>query len=156
MDRAPGELAVADFAAARRADAAGFADREGREVVVQQECFLVGALQRIDELFVFGGAHVATTKACVSPRVNSAEPWVRGNTPTSDTICRTVFTSRPSMRLPVSRMFQRTILASSSLNTAATASLSYFGSAPSGKKCAITFFLTAATASWRSCLRTIE
>ena len=25
---------------------------------------------------------VATTSACVSPRVNSAEPWVRGSTPT--------------------------------------------------------------------------
>jgi len=35
--------------------------------------------------------------------------------------------------LPVSRMFQRTILASSSLNTPAIRSLSYFGSWPSGK-----------------------
>ena len=26
---------------------------------------------------------VAVTSACVSPRVNSAEPWVRGSTPTS-------------------------------------------------------------------------
>jgi polyribonucleotide nucleotidyltransferase len=33
-----------------------------------------------------------------------AEPWVRGSTPTSETIGRTVFTSRPSMREPVSRM----------------------------------------------------
>ena len=33
---------------------------------------------------------VATTSACVSPRVNSAEPWVRGRTPTSATIGRTV------------------------------------------------------------------
>ena len=66
---------------------------------------------------------VATTSACVSPRVNSAEPWVRGSTPTSATIGRTVLRSRPSMRLPVSRMFQRTILASSSLNTPATCSL---------------------------------
>ena len=55
-DRAPGELAVADFASARRADAAGFADRKRREVVVQQEGFLVGALQRVDELLVFAGA----------------------------------------------------------------------------------------------------
>ena len=67
---------------------------------------------------------VATTSAWVSPRVNSAEPWVRGSTPTSATIGRTVLRSRPSMRLLVSRMFQRTILASSSLNTPATASLS--------------------------------
>ena len=63
---------------------------------------------------------VATTIAWVSPRVNSAEPWVRGRMPTSETIWRTVFRSRPSMREPVSRMFQRTILACSSLNTAAT------------------------------------
>jgi hypothetical protein len=41
---------------------------------------------------------VATTSACVSPRVNSAEPWVRGSTPTSETIGRTVERSRPSMR----------------------------------------------------------
>ena len=67
---------------------------------------------------------VATTSAWVSPRVNSAEPCARGSTPTSATIGRTVFRSRPSMRLPVSRMFQRTILASSSLNTPATRSLS--------------------------------
>ncbi len=56
MDRAPGELAVADFAASGRADAAGFADREGREVVMQQERFFVGALQRVDELLVLAGA----------------------------------------------------------------------------------------------------
>ncbi len=33
---------------------------------------------------------VATTSAWVSPRVNSAEPWVRGRMPTSATIGRTV------------------------------------------------------------------
>ena len=44
MDGAPGELAVADLAAAGRAHAAGLADRVGREVVVQQEGLLVGAL----------------------------------------------------------------------------------------------------------------
>ena len=37
------------------------------------------------------------------------------------------------MRLPVSRMFQRTILASSSLNTPATRSLSYLGSGAFGE-----------------------
>ena len=36
-DRAPGELAVADLAPARRAHEARLADRVGREVVVQQE-----------------------------------------------------------------------------------------------------------------------
>ena len=39
-----------------RADAAGLADRERREVVVQQERLLVGALQRVDELLVLAGA----------------------------------------------------------------------------------------------------
>ncbi len=56
MDRPPGELAVADFAAAGRASAAGFAHRIVREVVVQQERLLIGPLQRVDELLVFGGA----------------------------------------------------------------------------------------------------
>ena len=67
---------------------------------------------------------VATTRACVSPRVNRAEPWVRGRTPTSATIGRTVLRSRPSMRMPVSRMFQRTTLASASLNTSPMCCLS--------------------------------
>ena len=53
--RAPGELAVTDVAAARAAEAAGFADRVGREVVVQQERFLVRARQRVDVLFVLAG-----------------------------------------------------------------------------------------------------
>ena len=53
MNSAPGELAVADFTPSRSAEPAGFADREGREVVVQQESLLVGSLQRVDELLVF-------------------------------------------------------------------------------------------------------
>ena len=56
MNGAPGELAVADLAAARPAHAAGLADREGREVVVQQEGLLVGPLQRVDPLLVLAGA----------------------------------------------------------------------------------------------------
>ena len=55
-DRAPGELAVADLAPAGRADAAGLADRERREVVVQHERFLVGPLQGVDPLLVLAGA----------------------------------------------------------------------------------------------------
>src|SRR5271163_4872170 len=43
MDRPPGELAVADFAPAGRAHAAGFADRIWGEVIVEQEPLLVGA-----------------------------------------------------------------------------------------------------------------
>uniref|UniRef100_A0A0N4ZCV4 NAD-specific glutamate dehydrogenase n=1 Tax=Parastrongyloides trichosuri TaxID=131310 RepID=A0A0N4ZCV4_PARTI len=55
-DGAPGQLAVTDFATARRAHAAGFTDRIGREVVVQQEGFFVRTGQGVDELFVFAGA----------------------------------------------------------------------------------------------------
>ena len=51
---------------------------------------------------------VVTTSAWVSPRVNSAEPWARGSTPTWQTIGRTVLVSRPSMRRPVLRMVPRT------------------------------------------------
>ena len=56
MDRAPGELAVADLAALGAAHAAGLADRVGREVVVQQERLLVRPLQRVDPLLVLAGA----------------------------------------------------------------------------------------------------
>ena len=55
-DGAPGELAVADLAAAGRTHAAGLADRVGREVVVQQEALLVGAFQAVDVLLVLAGA----------------------------------------------------------------------------------------------------
>src|SRR5262249_30375473 len=55
-DRPPGELAVADLAAAGRAEPPGLADRERWEIVVQQEGLLVGALQRVDELLVLAGA----------------------------------------------------------------------------------------------------
>src|SRR5918993_169915 len=56
MDGAPGELAMADFAAAGRAHAARLTDGVGWEVVVQQEGFLAGALQLVDELLVLAGA----------------------------------------------------------------------------------------------------
>ena len=44
---------MADFATAGRTHAAGLADAIGREVVMEQEALLVGALQRIDILLVF-------------------------------------------------------------------------------------------------------
>ena len=56
MNRAPGQLAVADFATLGAAHAAGLADRIGREVIVQQEGFLVAALQGVDPLLVLAGA----------------------------------------------------------------------------------------------------
>src|SRR5690606_36934195 len=52
---APCELAVADFAAARGAHAAGFANRIGREVVMEQEALLVHAGQAVDILLVLAG-----------------------------------------------------------------------------------------------------
>jgi hypothetical protein len=52
---------------------------------------------------------VATTSACVSPRVNSAEPWVRGSTLLRISIARTVRVSRPSMRGSPARIWLRTI-----------------------------------------------
>ena len=57
---------------------------------------------------------VATTIACVSPRVNSAEPCVRGSTPVRMVIGRTVRVSRPSMRGSPDRIWLRTIFDSSS------------------------------------------
>src|SRR5574341_157086 len=52
---------------------------------------------------------VTVTSACVSPLVNSAEPWVRGSTPTRTLIGRTVRVSRPSIRGSPSRIWLRTI-----------------------------------------------
>jgi hypothetical protein len=114
---------MADFAAARRTHAARLADRVGREVVVQQEGFLVGAGQRVDVLLVLAGAErgdhdrlrlaAGEQRRTVGARQDADFRFDR----------RTVFRSRPSMREPVSRMFQRTILACRSLNTVATCSL---------------------------------
>ena len=53
---APRQFAVADLAAAGRADAAGLTDRERREVVVQHERFLVRSAERVDPLLVLAGA----------------------------------------------------------------------------------------------------
>src|SRR6185436_4107222 len=52
MDGPPGELAVADLAAARPAQPPGLAHREWREVVMQQEGLLVGPLQGVDPLLI--------------------------------------------------------------------------------------------------------
>ncbi len=56
MDGAPRELAVADLATARPGHASGLADRERREVVMQEERLLVGPLQRVDPLLILAGA----------------------------------------------------------------------------------------------------
>src|SRR5262245_25901579 len=56
MNGAPGELAVADLAPPRPAHAPGLPYREWREVVMQEEGFLVGSLQCIDPLLILAGA----------------------------------------------------------------------------------------------------
>ncbi len=112
---------------------------------MEQEALLVGALERSMYCSSSPVPSVATTSACVSPRVNSAEPWARGRMPTSDRIGRTVFTSRPSMRMPVSRMFQRTTLACRSWN-ASDLVLGELGSPSAGMSAAVDLGFTASTA----------
>src|SRR6185436_6346830 len=56
MNGAPGKLAMADLTAARAAEAAGLADREGREVIVKHEGLFVGAFKRVDILLVLARA----------------------------------------------------------------------------------------------------
>ena len=51
---------------------------------------------------------VGTTMAWVSPRVNRAEPWVRGSTPTWQSMARMSSRPRPSMRLRSRMMVPRT------------------------------------------------
>ena len=56
VNSAPCQLAVTDFAAAGKTRAANFANRIGREVVVQHEAFLAGTFERVDELLVVARA----------------------------------------------------------------------------------------------------
>ena len=56
VDRAPGELAVADLAALGAAKTAGLTDRVGRKVIVQQERLFIRSRQRVDVLLVLAGA----------------------------------------------------------------------------------------------------
>ena len=70
---------------------------------------------------------VVTTSAWVSPRVNSAEPWVRGSTPTLTLIGRTVSASRPSIRGSPFRMRWRTMLLSSLKSCISTCPAGHFG-----------------------------
>src|SRR6185295_10557106 len=103
-----GEPAVADLTSLWRADKPCLANAVRREIVVEHERLAALALERVDDLCV------AATSACVSPRVNTAEPWVRGSTPTCTSILRTVRVSRPSMRGLPAMMRLRTTLFSAS------------------------------------------
>ena len=93
---------------------------------------------------------VATTTACVSPRVNSAEPCVRGRMPVRISIGRTVRVSRPSMRGSPARIWPRTILASMSNSMPSTLTLS--NSTPSAFSAAIVSAYAARVACVRACL----
>jgi hypothetical protein len=63
MNRAPGKLAVTDFAAAGRAHAPGFTDRIRREVVVQHEALFARAFEAVDELLIIAGAERRNTRS---------------------------------------------------------------------------------------------
>src|SRR6266516_2916180 len=90
---------------------------------------------------------VTDTRACVWPRVNSAEPWVRGSTPTSQLIARTVSRSRPSTRSPRVSTCSRMVRYSMSSMTLAT-SLVFSGN--SAASCSWIVALSAASAWVRS------
>ncbi len=93
LQRALGQVAVADLAAAGAAHRAHFTRGERREVVVQHERLrgLAGFVDGVEALHVVGGAERDATSACVCPRVNSAEPCARGSRPVSIVIGRTSF-----------------------------------------------------------------
>ena len=98
---------------ARSAEASDFADRIRREVIVQHEARVGEALQPVDHLLRLPWCRAWwCTIAWVSPRVNRAEPCVRGRKPTIASIGRTVLVSRPSMRRPSLRIAPRTMSAS--------------------------------------------
>src|SRR3546814_7109512 len=59
MQRAPRELAVTDLAASRRTEAADFADRIGREVIMEHEILIRQAIEPVDHLLGFLGAQRA-------------------------------------------------------------------------------------------------
>ena len=69
---------------------------------MQHEVLLVRAFQRIDELLVLAGAQRGHHERLGFAAGEQRLPWARGRMPTSATIGRTVFRSRPSMRCPVS------------------------------------------------------
>ena len=58
------------------------------------------AVHHLDLLLISAVPSVAVTSACVSPRVNSADPWVRGSTPTSIVDRTDLVELRPSSRRP--------------------------------------------------------
>ena len=86
---------------------------------------------------------VVVTSACVSPRVNSAEPWVRGSTPVCTVIVRTVCMSRPSMRGSPSRMRRRTMLYSRRPISSVTLRAPNFGASPEASAATAAFLISS-------------
>ena len=148
---------MADLAAAGRTDAAGFADREGREVVVQQERLFVRSLQSVDELLVFGGA-----ERCDDQRLGLAAGKQRramGARQNAD------FRHDRADGLEVAAIDALAGVEDVPTHDLGFELLEHAGnaqlvivwiSAPSGKKCSITFSFAASTATWRSCFEAIE
>jgi hypothetical protein len=66
---------------------------------VQHEGLLLLAFIALQPLSVVCGAQRGRNQACVSPRVNSAEPWVRGRTLVSMVISRISSKARRSGRM---------------------------------------------------------
>ena len=93
---------------------------------------------------------VVTTSACVSPRVNSAEPWVRGSTPLRISMGRTVRVSRPSMRGSPDRIWLRTIF--DSIANSRSLTLPASKGSPLSFSAAITLALASRRACVRACL----
>jgi hypothetical protein len=65
---------------------------------MEQELLQALPLVLLDDLGVALVPRVAVTSAWVSPRVKSAEPWVRGSVPTSIVMSRISSSARPSKR----------------------------------------------------------
>ena len=102
-----------------------------------------------------------TLRACVWPRVNSAEPCVRGVTPTSIVMSRISSSLRPSGRFLWTAMRSRmidfssdskAILAAERRSRAACCSSSVAPSRAGGPYCSTIASSTALVASWRSSL----
>ena len=85
---------------------------------------------------------VAETIAWVSPRVNRADPWARGSSPTSHSMGRISSPLRPSWRVPESVSSRKAFLAASSKHTLAAVDFSG-AAAASGANCATHAFFTA-------------
>jgi hypothetical protein len=95
---------------------------------------------------------VTATSACVSPRWNTADPCVRGSTPTSQETFRNSFGPRPSMRVPP-RVISRNTRSRMAPIAAFTWDGVYFGSfSPSGRYSFAIFSLNSSSAVLRAFL----